>query len=475
MKKILKKYKPYKNIIYLYFSIPLILNAITSYSSNEDIWYMMKYGEYILKKGFIHTDVLSMHSNFHIVIQQSFTNIIYYIIYKFLGSYGIFLFLELIIILYLYLLYKLCMKMCNNKLISVILSIITVVFLQSNFITPRSQIFTYLFVIILLYIMESFYKNNNTKLIYFLPLLSLLQINLHGALWYILFILMIPYVFQLIIDKNKKVFNMIIIMIIIFIIGFINPYTYENVFFPFTCYSTHINKFINELKPINLIDSNINIVRVSYFFYITLGSIILLYIYYKKGKLEIRHLLLLIGTAFMSLINIRSMPFFLLATIPMLSNYLKNIKIDLIDNNIKTQKTWSILIIIILVLSILNKNRLISRVDKGANYLKNNYSTNIILYNTFDYGPYLEYLDFHPYIDTRAEAFLKKTNKNEDIFNEMLNVEIGNINYENFIKKYKFTHFIIYNKEKFYFYLKNNPNYKEIFKENKYSIFEKVN
>ena len=112
MKKLLKNYKPHKNLIFLYFSIPLILNAIINYSSNEDIWYMMKYGEHILKKGFIHTDVLSMHSNFHIVIQQSFTNILYHIIYKFLGSYGLFLFLEFIIIIYLYLLYKLCMKMC---------------------------------------------------------------------------------------------------------------------------------------------------------------------------------------------------------------------------------------------------------------------------------------------------------------------------------------------------------------------------
>ena len=475
MKEIYKKYKPYKNLIFLYFSIPLILNAIINYSSNEDIWYMMKYGEHILKSGFIHTDVLSMHSNFHIVIQQSFTNVLYYTIYQLLGNYGLFLFLELIIIIYLYLLYKLCIKMSNNKLLSYILPICTVVLLQLNFITPRAQIFTYLFIIILLYIMESFYKDNSTKLIYLLPLISLLQINFHGALWYILFIILLPYIIQLIIDKNKNVFRILIISIIMFIVGFINPYTYETVFFPFTSYSPHINTFINELRPVNLSDSCNSISIISYFFYSILAIVILIYIYYKKGKLEIRHLLLLGGTVFMSLLNIRSISFFILTTIPMLANYLKDIKYDLIEDETNTKKIWIVIIIIIITLSILNKDRLTSRVDKGGKYLKKHYNTNIILYTNFDYGSYLEYLGFHPYFDTRAEAFLKKTNKKEDIFHEQMKVQNGNIDYEKFIKKYKFTHFVIYNKANFYSYLKGNNKYKEIFREKEYSIFEKIN
>ena len=53
----MKNYKPNKYICYLYAIVPLIINAILSYSSNEDIWYIMKYGEIILQKGFIHTDI----------------------------------------------------------------------------------------------------------------------------------------------------------------------------------------------------------------------------------------------------------------------------------------------------------------------------------------------------------------------------------------------------------------------------------
>ena len=84
----MRKYVPNKYICYLYFLVPLLINAIISYSSNEDIWYIMKYGKVILENGFIHTDILSMHSGLHIVIQQSFSNVLFYLIYKYMGSFG---------------------------------------------------------------------------------------------------------------------------------------------------------------------------------------------------------------------------------------------------------------------------------------------------------------------------------------------------------------------------------------------------
>ena len=249
IKKITNTYKNNKNIFFLFFSIPLIINAFINYSANEDIWYMMKYGEYIINHGFPHTDILSMHSGLHIVIQQPLSNILFYFIHHYAGSYGLFLLLESLIILYLFLIYKLCMLLSNNKFISATLSILTVLLLESLFITTRGQVFTYLFAITVLYIMEVFYKNNKTKLIYLLPIISLLQINLHAAFWYILFIFMLPFVFQLIIEKNKNMYKIIIVSILMFIAGFINPYTYENVFFPFLTYDNYINHFIAELYP----------------------------------------------------------------------------------------------------------------------------------------------------------------------------------------------------------------------------------
>ena len=439
---IMKKFIPNKYICYLYFLIPLIINAVISYSSNEDIWYIMRYGKLILENGFIHTDMLSIHSGLHIVIQQSFSCVIFHLIYSYLGNYGFFLLCEILVGLYLYVMYKICMLLSNKKvLLSVLISTITCTLLEINFITPRPQIFTFLNLLIVMYIMEKFYKNNKSKLIYFLPLISLLQINLHASLWYSLFLFILPYVVQLILNKNKCVFKIIIIMVIMFLIGFINPYTYENVFFPFTVYDTTINKYIMELFPISIFGSDRPVMMFSIYFYVIFSIVLLIYIYHKKGKLELRHLLLFGGTTVLALMHIRSIPLFILGTLPPLANYLKDMKWSIKDEYVNTKTCWVIMILLILILAVFNNNRLASGVEKGGNYLKNNYDKNIVVYTNLDYGSYIEYLGFHSYFDTRAEVFLKKANKKEDIFKEAMEMEYKCTNYNKFIDKY--THMVV--------------------------------
>ena len=468
----MKKYVPNKYICYLYFIVPLIINAILRYSANEDIWYIMKYGQIILEKGFIHTDILSIHSGLHIVIQQSFSNVLFYLIYKYLGSFGFFLLCELMVGLYLFIMYKICMLLSKkNILISVLSPTITCTLLEIIFLTPRPQIFTYFNLLLIMYILEKFYKNNNSKAIYFLPLISLLQMNFHGALWYFIFLFILPYISQMIIEKNKNVLKLLIIVVIMFLVGFINPYTYENVFFPFTTYDPIINKYIMELFPINIASSQRPIVLISICFYIILATIILIYIYYKKGKLELRHLFLFGGTTILALINIRSIPLFLIGSIPPLANYLKPLKIKLREDYIDTKKVWIFLIIFIFVIGILHPMRLESRVEKGGKYLDKHYPKDIIIYTNLDYGSYIEYLGFHSYFDTRAEVFTKKANKKKEIFREAVGIEKTCNNYKEFIDKYKFTHLVVNKKSCLYYYLKKDK-IKIIFNDKEYAIFE---
>ena len=468
----MKKFIPNKNIVYLYFIIPLIINAMLNYSSNEDIWYIMKYGKVILENGFIHTDILSIHSGLHIVIQQSFTNVLFYLIYKYLGSFGFFLLCELMVGLYLFIIYKICMLLSNkNILLSVLISTITTTLLELNFTTPRPQMFSFLNVLLIMYIMEKFYNNNKTKLIYFLPLISLLQMNFHGALWYFIFLFILPYVAQMILEKNKNVLKILLLMIVMFLVGFINPYTYENVFFPFTTYDPIINKYIAELYPINIASHMNAVFRISIYFYVILAIILLIYIFYKKGKLELRHLFLLGGTTILALLNVRSIPFFLLGSLPPLANYLKSLKIKLRNEYVDTRLSWILLSIIIIIIAVFNTNRLESSVKKGGDYLNKHYPKNIIVYTNLDYGSYIEYLGFHAYIDTRAEVFTKKANKKKEIFREAMRIEYLCTNYKEFIERYKFTHLVVYKKTCLYNNLKKDK-IKIIFNDKKYAIFE---
>ena len=457
-------------ILYLYFFIPLAIGCFMTYSFDEDIWYMLKYGEIILNNGFIHTDILSMHSNLHLVIQQGFTNVIFYFIYSNFHRYGIFLFLEVFVILYMFLFYKISYLLTNNKVYSVITSVFSTTLLEL-FLSPRAQIFTFLFVLITIYILESFYKNNHTKLIYLLPIISILHINLHGALWISLFIIILPFLIQLFIEKNNNIIRLIYIIIIMFLVGFLNPYTYELVFFPILSYSSSINSSISELLPITIISS------MGKIFYFLLSIIILFYIYNKKKTLEIRHLLLLYGTVFMSLLNIRNFAFFLLVSIYPILSYVKNSSIKVkTGGSACLYLVYAFLIFVWLFFSVeMNSFRLVSPVKNCGDFLLEHYSdSDIVLYSEFDFGSYLEYIGFHPYIDTRAEVFLKKANHREDIFLEFSSVLNGTIDFEKFIDKYHFTHFITYKNSYIEKYLKRNSSFKEVFIDNNIIIYESV-
>ncbi len=468
----MKKYTPNKYICYLYFLVPLIINAIISYSSNEDIWYILKYGEVILQHGFIHTDILTIHSGLHIVIQQGFSNIIFYLIYKAFNTYGFFLLCELYVGLYLFIIYKICMLLSNKKiLLSVLIATITCTLLEISFITPSPRIFTYLHLLLIIYIMELFYKDNKSKAIYFLPLISLIQINTHASLWFYLFLFMLPYVVTLIIQKNKNVIKLLIIMLIMFLVGFINPYTYENVFFPFLVYDPIISQYIEELYPAMLLSPENSVVATSIFFYIILAVELLIYIYYKKGKLELRHLFLFGGTTILALAHIRNISVFLIATLPILANYLKDMKWSVNDTYVDTKKTWIIMGIFILVLSILNPNRLESEARKGGEFLLENYDKDIVLYINYDYGSYLEFLGFKCYSDTRAEVFTKKGNRKKDLFTEAYIMQRTCNNYKEFLKYYNFTHLVVHKETCLYQYLIRDKT-KIIFKDKEYVIFE---
>ena len=97
----------------------------------------------------------------------------------------------------------------------------------------------------------------------------------------------------------------------------------------------------------------------------------------------------------------------------------------------------------------------------------------IVLFTYFNDGAYFEYHGYKAYMDPRAEVFFRKNNKKEDIFTEYVNVSRGNIDYDKFIDKYKFTHLEVRKDIKLYDYLKKNKNYKLVCKQKKTYLFER--
>ena len=127
---------------------------------------------------------------------------------------------------------------------------------------------------------------------------------------------MLPYIVCLFIDfikkKDKSIFKVLLVMLLMFIVSFINPYKMEAITYIFKSYGrSDFSSFILELLPPTITSKSF----VSIVFYIMLISMCLIYIYYKKGVLELRHLFLFLGTLVLALLNIRNTSLFFIVSI----------------------------------------------------------------------------------------------------------------------------------------------------------------
>ena len=483
----IKNYKPSKYICYLYFFVPLFVCSLSKIDRENDIWFLLKHGEYILKHGFPHIEPFSMHQNFSFVMQQWLSSVIFYISHKILGQYGILLVMIITNILMLYFLYKLCMLISENKFrLSIVITCITDIFLLL-FIIARPWIFTMLNLIIVLYIMELFYKKNNRKALYFLPLISLIQINIQSSMWFMLFIFMLPYIVDLFLKERRRLSSFPLIIILMFICGFINPYGLDNILYVVKSYGNYyINNTVTEMLAISLNDKRI--LFYSYLFYFILAIELLIYIFCKKGRFELRHLFLFLGVSFLGLKNLRSMWIFIIGTIPFLSSYLKpyfkqlSFKEENFELEPDERKKYYLVIVILCIytcgVSVIANSKFTNKLEKGidAIYNTSNVNAKTTVYTNYNNGSYAEYRNLKPYIDPRAEIFIKKNNHKEDIMKEYYLVYNGYISYDKFINKYKFDYMIIMKNEAIYTSALKDKNYKSIYysKKYKYRVFERI-
>ena len=480
MLKKIKNFRPPKHLLFLYFFIPFLCVSIIRMDTGHDIWFLLKHGEYVLHHGFPTIEPFTMHQNFSFVMQQWLSAVIFYLSYTLFGKWGLLALCLLVLGFILFFLYRLCMLLSKKQVyLSVIITILTGILL-CIFIIPRPQIFTYLILIITLYVLELYRQDKKSKAIYFLPLLSFFLINLHASMWFLIFLFTLPYVVEFSYlhykKKDKRIYKLLILFLLMFFCGFLNPYGIKNMLYVVTSYgNTYINTIVSEMRSPSFSDGS----GSGFTVYTIVGFIFLIYLLDKDGKIEVSHFFLFLGTTILAMCNLRNLPLFIIGSYPFLAAYLKD-KIK--DKRRKKEKinklpyfaTILLLFSMLIVLAMNSQKEFTSPAKDVVDYLlKHNKVEDIVLYNGYDSGSYCEYRGLKPYIDTRAEVFLKSNNKKKDIFKEYYLLYYGYLDYEKILNHYHFTHLIVTKTELFYDYLKKNKNYKLVYKGKKYVLFEK--
>ena len=484
--------------LYIVFSmllIVIILMTVTKEMQN-DTFFTIATGEHILQEGYDNVDHLTWHENLRFYKLRWAFDVAIAFIYNTFGFAGIYAFVVIIASLTALSLFNILLKQKNNIVLSFIATVISMLLMTSNWaFTARGQIISYLLLLLEIYFIEKMINTKQKRYYIIFFIISALIVNFHASVWYMTIILVLPYLAEAImhkIMKNKNLekskiilepisIKMLIIAILCLILGsFISPigtYTYT---YMFKVIGGISSTFISELQQTDII-SSIGMI---------LGLIVIdILMLATKSKMKLSDILLFFGLYFMAILARRNQAFlYLIGTIPvvrLITNFVENYDTENILEKVNNffSKNWVLGCTTIVIVIGLSSN-MVTRIREkyvnekkypvgAVNFIKENLDyKNLKIYNSFNYGSYLELSGISAFVDSRSEIFTEEFN-NVTILKDWLETSRGNINYNDTFEKYKIDYAIVEDKEIINTYISVDENYEKVFDDETFSIYVK--
>ena len=287
---------------------------------DNDGWFILNSGRYVLENGIPVTEPFTIHEGLHFVMQQWLTDVLYWEIYHYAGMGGLLCMLHVAAIALIYAYYRLAKLVSRgNEHTAIVLSMFMGVLVCLTFIRTRPQLLSSLIFILEIFCLESYLQTRKKKYILLLPILSLLLINLHAAMWPMLLVFLLPYLIENLLQKKlpcqfatEQVLDVRTFLTaagLILLCGFINPYGWEAMTYVFRSYGyEEINMIVGEMHALD-----IHLPLGKLYYAIFLGILVL----YARKSLPVRYVLLTVGTIYMALNAVRSIFLFLVVgTVP---------------------------------------------------------------------------------------------------------------------------------------------------------------
>ena len=404
-----------------------------------------------------YTDVLTMHDGLNLVVQNYGFAAIFYLIFSVFGAPGLYVMLLVLNFVICYLLYKICMLISNKNLnLSLVLMMVTnLLLVYSTFVTTRAQMVSYVIFLGLIYVLELYVKTGKSKFLAWLPVLSLLQINLHSSVWWMLILVWLVYV----IDSIKapkihlqgyKTKPLLIVGALMFACGFLNPYGIKMITYIFTSYGkSTINNLVDEMHPFSPFRNG-----YMFFTYVSLAAVMVLYIFGKKKNVRGRYLLMFFGFLALGINTSKGMSEFILVMFFPLALLYKDVSLGKLLDMAKIGRDALIIwagvvcfaifvalgsIVVFTVPSYPNETsvKVLDTIDADVGEKD---KKELKIYTGYNDGGYVEYRGYRSYLDPRAEVFLKINNGKEDILDEWVDFRKGKTKVSDFVEKYNFDY-----------------------------------
>ncbi len=480
------------NFFFVVFFLVLLMTPRTDLLKDCDTGFHIRTGEYILKTNSIPKyDFFSFSPpSFEWINTEWLSDVIMALIHKAYGLTGVVIFFAFLISFIFYVLFFKIIRKNNVNIVFATLLTLIITLLSQTHLLARPHIFSWIFILIWYYILDSFwYKQRNY--LYFLPPIILLWVNLHGS--FILgFVLITIYLIGSVIDilrvtdkdfsiRKAKLLGLTAIACLL--VSLINPYTYRILLYPFELAS---NKFvmdhINEFMSPNFHES-IGMV-FEFLLLLTIGILA-----FSTKRLNSIELMLMLFFTHMALYSGRGFVYFSIIIGPILAKHAESLleesngrlanfirkradNIERIDASAKGY-IWIVLAIVVIAIGAI-RGKIRYEFDQklkpvaALQFLKReNLKGN--MFNNDEFGDYIIYSAYPQYkvfIDGRIGAVY-----DSERLKEYLKVSFSGPGWDGVIKKYNIDWIIFDNNSILSRFLMENKNWHLVYSDKVANIF----
>lgn len=481
-------------LVILFVGLVLAIRGIGNGFPDSDTFFIIETGRYIVENGEVPTiNPFVIHEGFEIIVQQWLFDVLIYSIYNAGGWIGVFFYSMAILAVSSVIMYHFFGLYNQNKKLKIVLLSICIA-VGSSFFVARPTSLSFLMCISVVAVMEAYQRKNVQWVLFLLPLISLATINIHAAMWPMLFVLMMPFIFpdslpnihEFGVSRGLAIYVkewfvkwkwVLLAMLGMVMAGFVNPNGLNGISYLILSYGTANGASITELQAPAML---------SYFGVFVLGAfaLLILYVYKHKRNTNIKNLCMAAGTLLMAMLHLRNVWFLFFGAVPLFFEMLDGAEFMQKGNRRTTAvsliaKFYGVCLVVILAFGLCGSISFDVEDDalsptKAVEYLDTLNKDDIVLYTGFNNGAYMELNGYKVYMDARPELFQKKINKKEDVCTEFLNVLSGNCDYPAFFEKYKFTHMIVEDGSVLSGFMRSYDGYKQVVVGEGYVLYERV-
>lgn len=488
--------KSRKNYLIFLFLLVIFTMSLVNKTMQNDTFFYIPIGERIAKTHIIDgLDHWSYHENLRFTYPGWICNLIMYFLYNKFGFTGIYILVLIMSGLITLVLFKNLVKEKNNLILSFVIVILAVYFSKIVF-AARNQIFSFLIFELEISCLIELVENGKKKYFWALIILAFLLVLFHDTLYVLFWVIMLPYIADIILSnifkiensykfKNSELKNakyLILLFIVTIPIGFCTPIfatTYTNLI---NCMNGVSTEFIEELQTVELIE-DVSLATITFLAIGVFG--------FTKTKFKLKDVLFVFGFIIFAMMARRNMFFLYLIGIIYLTNMITDCMNTYIGeeekNNFfgKLENSKYLITVIFCFISILSINNfsyqltreyvsdIIFPKEATEWILENVDYNNMRIWNSFNWGSYLELNGIKVFVDSRSGMYTEQENEGCTVLKDWYAIYQGKGDYQEKFDKYNITHILVNSSENLNKDLEKDNNYKMIYQDDLFVLYER--